>query len=104
MRVVEPSTSAPNPAHPAAQGLHRLWKIALPWRLEWKNVKAVCYELIQFQTSKFKLFNSLFLSVYLKQKNKPLRLAKSLKRKGAIKYGLNVDREAEWPLIRYNVQ
>ena len=49
----------------------------------------MCYELIQFQTSKFKLFNSLLLSVYLKQKNKPLRLAKSLKRKGAIKYGLN---------------
>ena len=44
-------------------------EIALPWRLKWKNVKAVCYELIQFQTSKFKLFNSLFLSVYLKQKN-----------------------------------
>ena len=55
----------------------------------------MCYELIQFQTSKFKLFNSLFVSVYLKQKNKLLRLAKSSKRKGAIKYGLNVDREAE---------
>ena len=29
------------------------------------NVKAVCYENIQLQTSRFKLFNSLFLSVYL---------------------------------------